>query len=284
LAIREELGEKSNIASSFNNKGILMQNRGDYQKAESQYNNSLKIRNELDAKPEISETLHNLGRLAMNRGDLDQADVLLRDAFEMRKKMGLKVAQVSTMLYIGRLEVLKNNTTTAKQLFNQLLDIIEPNADIKVYAKTLLHLTSIYLDQDDIKNAEKTFNLSGIMKQKWQYPYLDAQIKALKLRIAIKEKQDKRLVSKAFNETIAAYDTLNIVPDIDESPVVALLAAALYYQEKYDEEKLKDIVDRIKKDGHEFPPMLVKEIKEFLNTFIGNGKKSLRKVNKKPVK
>jgi tetratricopeptide (TPR) repeat protein len=284
LSIREELGEKSNIASSLTSIGNLMQYQGDYKVAETHYNSSLNIRKELDAKPGISETLHDLGRLAMNRGELDQADVLVRDAFEMREKMGLTVAQASTMLCMGRLEVLKDNTTAAEQLFNQLLDLIEPNADIKVYAKTLLHLTSIYLDQDDIKKAEKTFDRSGVMKQKWQSPYLDAQVKALKLRIAIKKKRDKRAVSKAFNETVTAYDVLNAVPDIDESPVAALHAAALFYQEKGDEQKVKDIVARIKDNGHELPPVLAKEIKEFLNTFSGNGKKSTGKVKKKPVK
>jgi hypothetical protein len=63
-----------------------------------------------------------------------------------------------------------------------------------------------------------------------------------------------------------------------------LHAAALFYQEKGDEQKVKDIVARIKDNGHELPPVLAKEIKEFLNTFSGNGKKSTGKVKKKPVK
>ena len=136
-----------------------------------------------------------------------------------------------------------------------------------------------------IKKAEKTFDRSGIIKRKWQSPYVDAQIKALKLRIAAKKKRDKRVVSKAFNETVSAYDILNAVPDIDESPVAALHAAALYYQEKGDQEKLKDIADRIKENGHELPPVQAMEIKEFLNTFSSNGKKkTTRKVEKKPTK
>ena len=163
--------------------------------------------------------------------------------------------------------------------------MIKPDADIKVYARTLLHLTIIYLDQDDIKKAEKTFDRSGIMKRKWQSPYLDAQIKALKLRISIKKKRDKRVVSKAFNETVTAYDVLNAAQDIDEGPVAALHAAALYYQEKGDAQKVKDIADRIREDVHELPPVLAKEIKVFLNTFSGNGKKkTTRKLEKKPAK
>ena len=141
------------------------------------------------------------------------------------------------------------------------------------------------MDQDNIKKAEKTFDRSGIIKRKWQSPYVDAQIKALKLRIAAKKKRDKRVVSKAFNETVTAYDVLNAVPDIDEGPVAALHAAALYYQEKGDQEKLKDIAVRIKENGHGLPPVLEKEIKEFLNTFSGNGKKkTTRKLEKKPAK
>jgi hypothetical protein len=45
---------------------------------------------------------------------------------------------------------------------------------------------------------------------------------------------------------------------------------------------VKDIAARIKDNG---PQVLAKEIKEFLNTFSGNGKKkTTRKVKKKPVK
>ena len=123
------------------------------------------------------------------------------------------------------------------------------------------------------------------MKQKWQSPYLDAQIKTLKLRIAIKKKRDKRVVSKAFNETVTAYDVLNAAQDIDEGPVAALHAAALYYREKGDQEKVKDIAARIKENGHKLPPVLAEEIKVFLNTFSGNGKKkTTRKVEKKSAK
>jgi hypothetical protein len=199
--------------------------------------------------------------------------------------MGLVVAQAGTMLYMGRLAVLKDDSIASEKFFCQILDMIKPNADIKVYAKTLLHLTSIYLDRDDIKKAEKTFDRSGIMKRKWQSPYLAAQIKALKLRIVIKEKRDKRVVSKALKETVTAYDVLNAVPDIDEGPVAALHAAALYYQEKGDQEKVKDIAARIKENGHGLPPVLAKEIKVFLKNFSGNGKKkTTRKVEKKSAK
>jgi len=267
LAIDEELGSKEGMASNYSSIGIILKLRGEFIEAEKLYHKSLAISQELGDKLGISDTMHNLGCLAMSKGELDQADMLFADAIEIRKKMGLTVAQTDTMLHMGRLAVLKDDTNAAENIFCQILDMIEPDADIKVYANTLLHLTSIYLDQDNINKAEKTFDRSGIIKRKWQYPYIDAQIKALKLRIAAKKKRDKRLVSKALKETVAAYDVLNAVPDIDEGPVAALHVAALYYHEKGDQKKVKDIADKIKENDHNLPPILAEEIKVFLNTF-----------------
>ena len=136
-----------------------------------------------------------------------------------------------------------------------------------------------------MQKAEKTFDRSGIIKRKWQSPYINAQIKALKLRIAAERKRDKRLVSKALKETINAFDVFDAVPDIDEGPVAALHVAALYFHNKGDQKKVKDIANTIKENDHKLPPVLAEEIKVLLNTFSGNGrKKTARKVKKKLAK
>ncbi|WP_189981432.1 tetratricopeptide repeat protein, partial [Streptomyces capoamus] len=54
LTIKEELGDRSGIASSYHQLGVLAQLRGDYQQAEERYRASLTIKEELGDRSGIA--------------------------------------------------------------------------------------------------------------------------------------------------------------------------------------------------------------------------------------
>jgi tetratricopeptide (TPR) repeat protein len=64
LKIEQELGNRSGIASSLHNLGVLAQDQGDYTAARTYYEQSLKIKQELGNRSGIASSLGQLGRLA----------------------------------------------------------------------------------------------------------------------------------------------------------------------------------------------------------------------------
>jgi tetratricopeptide (TPR) repeat protein len=69
LKIKEELGNKSGIATTLHQLGMIHQDQGDYDKAIEKFNQSLKIKEELGDKSGIANTLGQIGRIYETRED-----------------------------------------------------------------------------------------------------------------------------------------------------------------------------------------------------------------------
>ncbi|MBE9595141.1 MAG: tetratricopeptide repeat protein, partial [Proteobacteria bacterium] len=63
LKLKEELGDKSGIASTIHQLGMIHQQQGRYEEAEKMYQDSLKINEELGDKSGIASTLGQMGRI-----------------------------------------------------------------------------------------------------------------------------------------------------------------------------------------------------------------------------
>ena len=79
LTMRQELGDKANIANLYNNLGIVARHRDDATTARGLYEDSLAIRQELGDRWGIGIALNNLGNLALVQGDLTEARVAARE-------------------------------------------------------------------------------------------------------------------------------------------------------------------------------------------------------------
>ena len=69
----EELGDKSGIAITLHQLGMIHQDQGNYKEALKKYEQSLKIREELGDKHGIASSLHQLGRINEEQKDYRQA-------------------------------------------------------------------------------------------------------------------------------------------------------------------------------------------------------------------
>ncbi len=71
--IKQELRDKSGMASTLHQMGILAQQTGDMVEARRLYRESLKIEKELGDKSGMAVTLHRRGMMAEDTGDLGEA-------------------------------------------------------------------------------------------------------------------------------------------------------------------------------------------------------------------
>ena len=73
MKIQEEIGDKSGVATSLNNIGLVLDRKGDLDGALRKYQESLKIEEEIGDKPGVAASLNNIGLVFDRKGDLDGA-------------------------------------------------------------------------------------------------------------------------------------------------------------------------------------------------------------------
>jgi hypothetical protein len=88
LKIEKELGDKSGIADSLHQMGMIAQRQGDYAEAMRLYNESLKIEKELGDKSGIAITFGQMGKLAVVQGELKEALVHYLNALMIFEQLG----------------------------------------------------------------------------------------------------------------------------------------------------------------------------------------------------
>ncbi|MFF7751904.1 tetratricopeptide repeat protein, partial [Streptomyces sp. NPDC007971] len=97
---------RSGIATSYHQLGIIAQLRGDYQQAEEHYRASLTIKEELGNRSGIASSSHQLGTIAQERGDYQQAEEHYRASLTISEELGDRsgIAETTGQLGVLRIE------------------------------------------------------------------------------------------------------------------------------------------------------------------------------------
>jgi tetratricopeptide (TPR) repeat protein len=101
LALRRELGEKTDIAAALSNLGAVFAMRGDHVRAEALYEESLALARELGDAKRIASALNNLGISARVRGEPDRAVALYEESLALVRKLGDTAHVATTLLNLG---------------------------------------------------------------------------------------------------------------------------------------------------------------------------------------
>ncbi|MFG2343703.1 TIR domain-containing protein, partial [Streptomyces phaeochromogenes] len=125
LTIKEELGDRSGIASSYHQLGRIAQDRGDYGQAEERYRASLTILEELGDRSGIASSYHQLGIIAQLRGDYRQAEEHYRASLTIKEELGNRSGIASSYHQLGRIAELRGDYGQAEERYRASLTILE---------------------------------------------------------------------------------------------------------------------------------------------------------------
>ena len=134
--IKDELGDKPGMGTSWANIGLVYGSRGDFDKALDYYARSLAIQEELGDKRGMGIILSNIGIVHVNRGDSGKALEHLEKSLAIQKEIGLGanyLIQVTCFLYL-----------TYKQLsidydINEIHSLIKENKNIQFEVNLALY-------------------------------------------------------------------------------------------------------------------------------------------------
>jgi tetratricopeptide (TPR) repeat protein len=153
LKIAQELDDRSGIASSLNNLGVIADFRGDYEQAEDYHQQSLKIAQELGDRSRIVDSLQNLGIIARYRRNYEQAVDYFQRSLRIAQELGNRDGIAGSLHNLGNIAYLLGDYQRAEDYYQQSLRISQELGDRRGIASSLIQLTSLYAEQGDIDMA-----------------------------------------------------------------------------------------------------------------------------------
>lgn len=174
----KESGDQLDLATTYNNIGIVYGMQADYKTCEEWMLKSLAIYERTDNKDGMANTYNNLGNIHYYQGDYKPAIDYWTQSLKMKEESGDQLGAANTLNNIGNIYKAQNDNTKAAEYYNQSLTIYQEidHPDGVVVAST--NLAGIYLDLGETQKA------------------LNLYLKAYEMSVAA---DDKNGISDAYN-------------------------------------------------------------------------------------
>jgi len=140
LAISEELGDRSGMAISHHQLGMVAQKRGSYDEALDWYRQSLAISEELGDRSGMASSYHQLGRVAEERGSYDEALAWYRQSLAISEALGDRLGMASSYHQLGMVAQKRGSYDEALDWYRQSLAIKEELGNRSGMASSLSQL------------------------------------------------------------------------------------------------------------------------------------------------
>jgi len=144
LNIHQEINDKEGIAGSLNNIGYIYDDQGDIPKALEYYHRSIKIHEEINNKDGIAQCLNNIGAVYEVQGDVDKALEYYGRSFKIREQLSDKQAIAISLNNLGGIYFSQGDFVKAFEYYNRSLKIREETGDKIGIALSLNSIAGIY--------------------------------------------------------------------------------------------------------------------------------------------
>ena len=165
LEIKREVGDRQGEAYSLGQLGILAHIRGDLETADARYTAVLRVAREMGDRSSQAKSLHNLGMVAQDRGNLDEAERLYRDSLEIKRQVGDRPAEAQTLHQLGMVAEIRGSLDEAEKLYHQSLDTEREVGNRPGIAQSLHQLGNVAYLRGRLDEAERLYRESFQIKR-----------------------------------------------------------------------------------------------------------------------
>ncbi|MCP4130002.1 MAG: tetratricopeptide repeat protein [bacterium] len=165
MKIYENLGDKSSISINLHNIGTIDQQKGNHERAITFFQKSLKINEELGNKSSISGSLHQIGLLHQYKGDYEQAITFYQKSLKINEELGNKSRISDSLLQIGIIYQKKGDYEQAITFFQKSLKINEELGNKSRISNTLHQIGMIHQQKKDYEQAITFYQKSLSIKE-----------------------------------------------------------------------------------------------------------------------
>lgn len=150
LALRKELGHKQDIATAFNNIGIIYWYKGDFNRALECYQQSLLLREEIGNKQDIAASLNNIGAIYGRKGELDHSLEYHQRSLVLREELGNKKHIATSLNNVGVIYFNKGELDRALEYYQRSLTLRKELGNKQDIAASLNNMGIIYMQKGEL--------------------------------------------------------------------------------------------------------------------------------------
>jgi tetratricopeptide (TPR) repeat protein len=155
LTTFREAGAKFEAASTLNDIGMMLFNRGDLAGAQKRYEESMALFGEIGEKSGTATTQTNIAEILECRGDLDGARSMHEDALALNRSIGDRSGIAYDLFRLGAVFTLRGDLAAARSRYQEALSIQEELEDSISAADTRVALAGLSIEGGKATEAEK---------------------------------------------------------------------------------------------------------------------------------
>ena len=125
LTIKEQLGDRLGMARSYHQLGIVAQLSGELDRAEEWYRQSRTILGQLGDRRGMARSYHHLGMVAQDRGELDRAEEWYRQSLAIEEQLGNRPGMAGSYHQLGIVAQKRGELDRAEEWYRHALTIDE---------------------------------------------------------------------------------------------------------------------------------------------------------------
>jgi tetratricopeptide (TPR) repeat protein len=161
LALFRELGNLTGVAYSYGNLGLAADARSDYEGATASYEEALRLFRKLDNRTHVAYMLHNLGLIAHFQEDYHRATALYEEALALEREQGHQTSIAMTLGNLGLLAFAQGDYARARALQEDALALWPFITNKPWLARGVEHFALIAAATNEPERAARLFGAAA---------------------------------------------------------------------------------------------------------------------------
>ena len=157
LKIMREAGNRKGEAATLHQIASIDVEQGEYTRARSGFEQSLRIEREIENRKGEAETLHSIASIYLSQGEYPRARSVFEQSLQIARGIGDRKGEAATLHQIAAIDLFQGDYTRAQPVFEQSLRIKREIGDRRGVAGTLTQIASIDVHQGDYMRARSVF-------------------------------------------------------------------------------------------------------------------------------
>jgi predicted ATPase/class 3 adenylate cyclase len=165
LAIFRERGEQDRVASALNSLGTIKRSLGDVESARPLLEESIRVRRELGDERGTAGALSNLGVLAFEQGDLDEAEARFTETLALDRAHGNEWGAAVALDNLAAVALERGDVERSRELVSETLGLVERLGDQELIAFGLEKAAVLAALQNDAARAGRLAGAADAVRE-----------------------------------------------------------------------------------------------------------------------
>ena len=200
----EQTEHKIQSIAAYNNLGINLMLRGDWERAEEIIKRALELAIEVN-HAHVAGILDSLGELKLLRGELAEAQNLLEQGVKFAEEQKKEWYAIQAMRNLARCLLAQGKINEAKEKARQTLEICHTIGESQISNMARLVLAEVHLEQGDFADCESELATIEETNPTTDF-FVLGNIQRIRGLLALKE-SDKELAIHHFSRSLTIFET-----------------------------------------------------------------------------